>query len=118
MPAADWAPKVVVHFINNLADDLPAERLAEVDATLGLSESRNAEIARTWFIQVAERRFEPAYSKLEEHLNRFGPTRLVKPVYAALAKNGSDLDRAREMFEGARGLYHPITIAAVDSVLK
>ena len=118
MPASDWAPKVVVHFINNLPDDLSHDRLGEVDDALGLSDSRNAEIARTWFIQVAQRRYEPAYEELEVHLNRFGRTRLVKPVYAALAENGEDLEMARQMFANARGLYHPITIASVEAALK
>ncbi len=118
VPASDWAPMVVVHFINNLPDDLAQNRLAEVDGALGLSQSKNAEIARTWFIQVAQRRYEPAYKYLEIHLNRFGRTRLVKPVYAALAENGEDLDLARQMFENARGLYHPITIASIELALK
>jgi leukotriene-A4 hydrolase len=118
VPASDWAPKVVVHFINNLPGDLPQDRLGEVDNALGLSHSKNAEIARTWFIQVAQRRYEPAYEYLEIHLNRFGRTRLVKPVYAALAENGEDLEMARQIFANARGLYHPITIASVESALK
>ena len=85
---------------------------------MGLSATKNAEIARTWFIQVAQRRYEPAYAALEVHLNRFGRTRLVKPIYAALADNGEDRDLAKEMFERARGLYHPITIASIESFLK
>lgn len=116
--ASDWAPKVMVHFINNLPGDLPQDRFAELDEALGLSQSINAEIARTWFIQVAQRRYEPAYKYLEIHLNRFGRTRLVKPVYAALADNGQDLELARQMFANARGMYHPITIASVELTLK
>ena len=118
VPASQWAPKVVVHFINSLPDDLPHDRLGELDDALKLSDSVNAEIARTWFIQVAQRRYEPAYSALEAHLNRFGRTRLVKPVYAALATNGEDLEMARTLFANARNLYHPITIASVETALK
>ena len=118
VPASQWAPKVVVHFINSLPDDLPHNRLGEIDDALGLSASVNAEIARTWFIQVAQRRYEPVYGALEAHLNRFGRTRLVKPVYAALATNGKDLEIARTMFANARNLYHPITIASVEAALK
>lgn len=72
------------------------------------SETRNAEIARTWFIQVATRRYTPAYPQLEAHLNRFGRGRLIAPVYKALAENGEDLALAREMFERAKETYHPL----------
>ena len=118
VPAAGWPPKVMVHFINSLPADLGNEQLAEMDAAFGLSATRNAEIARTWFIQVATRRYEPAYDALEKHLNRFGRTRLVEPVYGALAKNGSDRDLAIEMFNRARSNYHPINVAKIENTLK
>jgi aminopeptidase N len=118
VPAASWSPKVMVHFINSLPVDLDNEQLAEVDAAFGLSTTRNAEIARTWFIQVAERRYQPAYDALEIHLNRFGRTRLVEPVYKALAKNGYDRDLAIEMFNRARSNYHPITVAKIENSLN
>jgi leukotriene-A4 hydrolase len=114
VPAASWPPKVMVHFINSLPADLDHEQLAAVDAAFGLSATRNAEIARTWFIQVGERRYEPAYEALEVHLNRFGRTRLVDPVYKALANNGSDRELAIKMFNRARGNYHPITVAKIE----
>lgn len=107
----------MVHFLNNLPADLGSDRLRNLDEALGLSETRNAEIGRTWFIQVAQRRYEPAYEKLQEYLNRYGRTRLVKPVYAAMAANGQDRELANSMFAAARSQYHPITIAAISRVL-
>ena len=108
IPADVWSAQAVIHFINSLPDELSQDKLADLDAVLGFSETRNAEIARTWFIQVAERRYTPAYSQLEAHLNRFGRGRLIAPVYRALAENGEDLELAREMFERARPAYHPL----------
>ena len=90
----------------------------EIDSALGLSDTRNAEIARTWFIQVARRRHEPAYEKLAEHVQRFGRVRLVRPVYIALAENGSDQELAQKLFEAARGDYHPITNASISPVFE
>ena len=118
IPAADWSPQALVHFINSLDADLAGDKLKELDATLGLSDTRNAEIGRTWFIQVAKRQYRPAYAKLEEHLNRFGRGRLVQPVYQALVENGADADLARNMFERARRLYHPVTITSIQRVLQ
>ena len=91
---------------------------ATLDAGLDLSTTRNAEIARTWFIQVATRRFEPAYQQLEAHLNRHGRARLVTPIYAALAANGQDAELANSMFHKARRAYHPLTIGYIERTLK
>ncbi len=117
LPIDSWSPQAMVHFINSLPADMTNDELAQLDEALGLSVARNAEIGRTWFIQVAKRQHRAAYDKLERHLNRYGRTRLVKPVYRALAENGSDFELAREMFARARGKYHPITIASIASVL-
>jgi aminopeptidase N len=117
IPVAEWSPQAAVHFINSLPASLSEEQLNELDSAYGFSDTRNAEIGRTWFIQVAERQHRPAYEKLEQHLNRYGRTRLVAPVYRALAENGSDLELAREMFTNARASYHPITIAKINTFL-
>lgn len=118
IPFAKWSPQATVHFINSLDADLSPEKLYELDTALGLSETRNAEIGRTWFIQVAKRRYRPAYEQLEQHLRRYGRTRLVKPVYKALAENGSDLQVAQQIFTGARDIYHPLTVASIESVFR
>ena len=118
IPVADWSPQATIHFINSLPAELSFEKLAELDAGWNLSDTRNAEIGRTWFIQVAERRYTDAYEELEAHLNRYGRGRLIAPVYRALAENGEDKELAREMFERARGAYHPITVGWIAGGLE
>ena len=117
IPFADYSPHATIHFINSLPTDLSFEKLAELDAGLGLSKTRNAEIGRTWFIQVASRRYTDAYEQMEAHLNRFGRGRLIAPVYDALASNGQDLELAIEMFARARDAYHPITAGWIEASL-
>jgi hypothetical protein len=118
VPSAGWSPQAMRHFINSLDDNLSTERLNELDAALGLSDTSNAEIGRTWFIQVAQRQHRPAYEKLEQHLRRYGRTRLVRPVYVALAQNGSDFELAKELFADARGIYHPLTIISIETAFR
>ncbi|MCH8249496.1 MAG: M1 family metallopeptidase [Proteobacteria bacterium] len=118
IPFAAWSPQATIHFINNLPDDLDDKQLESLDKYLGLSDTRNAEIGRTWFIQVATRRYEPAYAKLEEHLNRYGRTRLVAVVYGSLATNGQDLALAKSMFAKARSAYHPLTVSSIEGVFR
>jgi len=117
LPISDWSPQATIHFINSLDANLSTDKLIEIDTALGLSETQNAEIGRTWFIQVAQRQHRPAYEQLADHLQRFGRTRLVRPVYLALAQNGNDEVLARELFDAARGEYHPLTNASIERAL-
>ena len=112
-----WSPQARVHFINSVPADLDHARLAELDAAWGLSETSNAEIGRTWFIQVATRRYTPAYGHMRAFLKRYGRGRLIGVVYGALAENGEDLDLAREIFAEARDSYHPIVRSGIESRL-
>ena len=114
IPLSDWSPHATVYFINSLPMDLSTDQLLELDNSFGFSETRNAEIGRAWFIQVATRRHLPAYDAMEAHLNRYGRTRLIFPVYMALSNNGGDAELARSLFDGARGKYHPLTVTAIE----
>ena len=111
------SPQATVYFIKALPGELPSERLAMLDQALGFSSSRNAEIARAWFIEVAKRRHLPAYPAMRQHLGRFGRTRLIAPVYQALATNGQDMELAHEIFGSYRMKYHPLTVAAIEPIL-
>ncbi len=117
IPMDGWSPHATIHFIDSLDADLPAEKLAEVDAALGLSNTQNAEIARTWFTQVAKRGYRPAYEQLGNYLKRYGRARLIVPIYTALAGNGEDADLAQELFAAARDNYHPQTVSYIESRL-
>ncbi|MGB5258883.1 MAG: M1 family metallopeptidase [Woeseiaceae bacterium] len=117
IPIDDWSSQATVHFINSLPSDLELERLAVLDRELGFSTTRNAEVGRTWFIQVAKRRYTGAYEPLEQYLNRYGRGRLIYPIYMALADNGSDLELAQQIFAAARAGYHPLTDAGIAKAL-
>ncbi|NNC56988.1 MAG: M1 family metallopeptidase [Woeseiaceae bacterium] len=118
IPIQDWSPQATVHFINSLPADVAGDRLKALDDGLNLSDTRNAEIGRAWFIQVAERRYTPAYEALESYLNRYGRGRLIFPIYLALAGNGADQELALKMFEGARAAYHPLAESRIARALE
>lgn len=112
-----WSPQATVYFVKALPGELPQERLGELDQQLGFSSSRNAEIARAWFTEVAKRRQLPAYAAMRQHLGRYGRIHLIEPVYRALTANGQDMELAREIFDSNRGGYHPLTITAIEPLL-
>ena len=114
LPFATWSPQAAVYFIKALPPQLSDGQLTELDELLGLSQSRNAEIARTWFTQVAARRHLPAYEAMRAYLGRYGRTRLIEPVYAALVANGQDLEWAKTTFNELRDTYHPLTVTRIE----
>jgi aminopeptidase N len=116
LPVENWSPKAMVAFINALRADLSEQQLKELDQSLRLSTTGNVEIARAWFIQVATRKYRPAYGEMSAFLKRYGRTWLIKPVYAALVSNGEDSTLALAIFDKARAVYHPITVAAISSL--
>lgn len=118
IPRSVWSPQATIHFINSLDADLSTEQLIELDEAMGLSSTRNAAIGKAWFIQVARRRHHPAYDQLGKYLRRYGRIWLIRPIYAALAQNGSDFELATELFTEARDTYHPLTNASIESALQ
>jgi hypothetical protein len=118
IPRSDWSPQATIHFINSLDADLSTEKLISLDAAMGLSETRNAAIGKAWFIQVAKRQHRPAYDELATYLKRFGRIWLIRPIYTALAQNGSDLEFAKQLFEEARGIYHPLANTSIESAFR
>ena len=114
VPLGDWSPQATVHFINSLPPELDQTQLDELDNSFGFSQTRNAEIGRSWFQQVAARRYLPAYPAMEEFLKSNGRVHLISPTYKALVNNGEDTALARDLFETARSQYHPLTIRMLE----
>lgn len=118
IPFESWSPQMVVNLLNKLPPETSDEQLSALNAAMGLSESRNAEIAREWFTQVANRRHLAAYPAMREHLQRFGRTWLLSGTYRGLVNNGQDAELARELFDASKSKYHPLTRISIEKVLS
>jgi aminopeptidase N len=115
---SSWSPQATVQFINALPEGMTNAQMQALEDRFAFSASGNVEITLAWFSQVAKRRFEPAYPALREHLAAHGRTKLVAPLYGALADNGEDAALAKQWFEELRGRYHPITVNAIERALQ
>ena len=116
-----WVSHQWVHFVRGLPRDLPATRLAEVDAAFGLSRSGNIEVATAWLELVIEAGYvfeDPAQDQaMADFLTRHGRALYIKTVYAKLAATGPGLERAREIYGVARPTYHSVSQSVVDRIL-
>ena len=91
-----WVSHQWVHFVRGLPRDLPATRLAEVDAAFGLSRSGNIEVATAWLELVIESGYvfeDPAQDQaMADFLTRHGRALYIK---TGLREAGCDGARAR-----------------------
>jgi len=97
---------------------LDRKRMAELDQAFHLTQSGNSEIAFQWLMMSIRNRYEPAYPRLEEFLMSIGRRKFIKPLYEELAKTPEGRERALAIYRRARPTYHPISVAAIDEVLK
>jgi hypothetical protein len=116
--AAGWSPQEWRHFLNALPRDLPGERLAELDETLALSRSRNAEVLFAWLRLALRNAYAPALPAAERFLLAQGRGKFVRPLYAALAATAWGAPEARRIFALARPRYHASVAAMVEPLLQ
>jgi aminopeptidase N len=116
--ASTWATMEWAVFIEALPKDITAERLDALDATFHLTGSSNAEISMHWLpllVNADDRAGSPA---IEKFLSKVGRRRMVMPVYEAMhAKNDWWRAVAKNTFERAKAIYHPITRESVAQLL-
>ncbi|HEY1253010.1 MAG TPA: M1 family metallopeptidase [Thermoanaerobaculia bacterium] len=119
VPWSGWSTQERLQFLRRLPAALPADRMKELDATLGLTASGNAEIAFQWLFQALRSGYspEPTNARLEEFLIAIGRRKFIKPLYEELVKSASGRERALAIYRRARPGYHPIAVDTVDRIV-
>ena len=113
-----WQTQQWKRLLDNLPRQQSAARLAELDAALGLTGSRNAYVQSAWFDLAIANRYEPVVPALEAYLTRVGRNLLVTPLYRGLKAQGEWGEPiARRIFAKAKPGYHPVTVGAVTRIL-
>ncbi|MBX7513558.1 M1 family metallopeptidase [Qipengyuania sp. GH38] len=114
----NWTAAEQMRFLDNLPATLSAEQLAELDASLGLSDTGNNEILFLWLEMALENRYAPAVPLAEEFLARVGRAKFVRPLFGVLWDQG-DWGRpiAQRIYAKTHDTYHAVTRAGVDRVM-
>ncbi|HWU73511.1 MAG TPA: M1 family metallopeptidase [Sphingomonas sp.] len=116
--ASHWSTQEWLRFLNGLPRKQSAQRLAELDRTLGLSTSTNAYIRSAWLVLAIGNRYDPAIPSIAQYLPSVGRGLLILPVYAALKAQGDwGMPIARKVYATARQGYHPTIDATIDKML-
>ncbi len=115
----EWSTAERLRFLSRLPRVLDAEKLTELDETLGLSGTGNNEVLFAWLELALENRFDPAVPQAETFLSHVGRTKFVRPLFVAMMEQGSwGQPIARRIYEKTRPGYHAVTRGAVDQVVR
>lgn len=115
---AGWQTQQWQRLLGGLPRQQSAARLAELDAALKLTSSKNAYVQSAWFDLAIANRYEPVVPALEEYLTRVGRNLLVTPLYRGLKAQGAWGEPiAQRIFAKAKPGYHPVTVGAVTRIL-
>jgi hypothetical protein len=117
LATADWNTQDRLRFLKQLPGEISNERLAELDAALGLTASGNSEVLSAWLLHAIEHDYQPAYPALESFLVRQGRRKFLKPLYEALVSTDAGRERALAIYQRARPGYHAVSQKTVDAVV-
>ena len=113
-----WSAAERMRFLQTLPDTLTAAELAQLDQTLGLSGTGNAEVQFLWLEAALRNRYEPAVPQAEAFLMSVGRNKFVQPLFQALVDQGDwGTPIARRIYAEARPRYHSFTRGRVDALL-
>jgi leukotriene-A4 hydrolase len=117
VPFSGWSTQQRLQFLRRLPSPLPLERMADLDAALGLTASRNNEVAFQWLLMSLRSGYAPAQPRLEDFLVSIGRRKYIKPLYEELVRTSEGLARARAIYARARPGYHPIAVDTMDRIV-
>jgi leukotriene-A4 hydrolase len=117
LPAKQWTTHEWVHFLDGMPKQVPAAKLAELDAAFNVTATGNSEVAFSWLRIAIRNEYAPAWPRLDNYLTTIGRRKLIKPLYEDLMKTPAGAARARAIYARARPNYHPIAVNTLDGIV-
>jgi leukotriene-A4 hydrolase len=113
LDATEW--QVLLSLLPNT---LPEATCQWLDATFQLTDKRNAEILVAWLALATRSGHRAVWPKVAETLKAVGRGKYLRPLYSALVSTGDEGRAfAREIFEAAKGGYHPVGRALAAGIV-
>ena len=114
-----WTTVDWVIFLRALPPEIALVRLRTLDQRHNLTTSPNAQIQMYWFPLLVKADARDAAPAIESYLVRIGRRWLISGVYEALiVKGGTWKELAKQSYERAKPLYHPIVRETIEKMLK
>lgn len=111
----DWNVTETMLFLQSLRP-LGAEGTELVAEALGLRKTQNAELQCLWLSRAIEAEVEGVEPEVRAFVGRIGRTKLLRPVFAALAERDDLKAFTRELIDNHQPRWHVATRRAVRHV--
>ena len=118
MDTDGWSTHEWVHFIKQIADDITADSLAQLDKKFDFTHSGNAEILGVWFVHCAHHLYDPSFGPMRQFLVRTGRRKFLMPIYKALLASKEGKVLAKSIYQQARPNYHFVATNSLDPLLQ
>ena len=118
LSTGDWTTQEWQHFLDVLPATLSRAQLEDLDRTFHLSARRNSEILFSWLRIAIRHKYDPAFPALERFLTSQGRRKFLRPLYGDLLKTGWGTPMAKRIYDKARPLYHSVSTATLDPILR
>ncbi len=112
-----WTTHEWLYFFKLIKAHVNAPTMQDLDDTFHFTESTNAEIVATWFEIGLQVNYLPIAAALEKFLVKVGRRKFVLPLYRVLMQTEQNKEKARQIFEKARGNYHAVTRQSIEKLL-
>lgn len=118
-PWENWTTFQRQRYLQTLPRELPAARLAALEAAFALNDIGNSEVLFDWLALAIRNGFEPSAASVRSFLTRMGRGKFVNPLFRALMAQGPwGQGLARDIYADARPGYHPVVQRSVDAIVN
>ena len=90
--------------------------MLRLDQEFEFTNSGNYKLLRAWLLLSIKHQYNKAFKQLEDFMYTYGAFSYV--LYKELIKTTEGKAWAKEIFTKARSGYHPLTISAIEVLLK
>ena len=114
----DWHRYQILLFMQGLPTKTTVENCKQLEEILEL-EKRNDDAFYSYFYALCiASGVQEIMPRIEEFIEKIGRMIYIRRIYRTMIETDWARDRARPLLEGVREKHHPVTIAALERLLK
>jgi aminopeptidase N len=116
--AQGWHRYQILSFLQGLPNTISVEECKQLEDILEL-EKRNDDLFLSYFYALATASgYNEVMPRVEQFVEKIGRLLYLMPVARALTEADWTRDQARALFERVREKQHPVTVAAIERLLR
>jgi len=114
----DWRRDQILSFLQDLPKSIPVEDCKQLEDILEFKK-RNDDYFYTYFYAICiASGYQEIMPQIEIFVEEIGRMLYIMPIMRAMVETDWSRERARPLFERVREKHHPVTVNAMNAVLK